>query len=285
MKFTTSFLTVLAATSTLAAPTTKSCNQILNKKYSTCSSVFSGSGFNENYCIEYETELCQKYFNSSLKEIYAEIPECKDILNDIEEEETILYDSMRYAIKIACTKDEQGNFCPYSPANTKTAIDLKGMRRKERNVAYNEYVKESCKSKKCVDEYLKYIEAGIQMYSSTNKMTQSQIEEKKEMQELATYLKSETCTAHNVKTNINGNDNGNTSNNGNTTNNGNTSGVISSGTNTNGKVDTSSGNTNDKKETSNDNGNDKNDAKSGATKVTYSSILFVGLAILLSTLY
>jgi len=279
MKFTTQFLTVLAATVTLAAPAAKSCDEILDEKYLNCISIVREGGFNENYCIEYETEKCQKFFKSSMKDIVAEIPECKDKTEKDLKQSDGAIKFVDGILKISCAKDEQGNFCPYSPGNTKTAIDIRDFRKSQRNEAYIGYLKESCKSKKCVDNYINALESikNLPPIEIIDNM------DDKEIEEITTYLKSETCTAQTVQTapitntSVNGNNNANASNtNASNTNasNTNTSNTNASNTNANGKTNTSNGN--------NDN---KTDAKSGATQITYSSILFVSLAILLSALY
>ena len=294
MKFTIQFLTVLAATATLALPA-KRCDFVIEQKYSNCLSIINGEGFNENYCIEYETENCQNLFKSGMKGIIAEIPECK---NAPEEEIKDFEDILKFieaTLKMTCAKDEQGNLCPYSPGNPQTAVATNGMGRRERNEAYMGYIKESCKSKKCVDDYLNSIEI-VKTISPSSMFGNG---DDKETKEIATYLKSETCTAQAVKsaqnaqtsnTSVNGNNNANASNtnvsnfNASNTNasNTNTSNTNTSNTNTS-NTNASNTNANGKTNTSND--NDKNDAKSGATQVTYSSVLFVSLAILLSALY
>jgi len=267
MKFTTQILTVLAATATLAAPTAKNCDALFEQKYSSCLSVIKGGGFNENYCIEYETENCQNLFKSGMKGIITEFPECKDTPEKEIEQTDDIIKLVEATLKTACAKDEQGNYCPYSPGNPQTAAVIKGMGRSERNEAYTGYIKESCKSKKCVDDYLNALEIGKTISpSSMFGFTYD-----KETEEIITYLKSETCTAQAVKTAQNAQAS-NTSVNGN--NNTNASNTNASNTNANGKTNTSNGN--------NDN---KTDAESGATQVTYSSVLFVSLAILLSALY
>ena len=283
MKFTTQILTVLAATATLAAPTAKNCDALFEQKYSSCLSVIKGGSFNENYCIEYESENCQNLFKSGMKGIMAEFPECKGAPEEEIKQSDEVLKFVEATMKIACAKDEQGNYCPYSPGNPQTAVALEGMRRKQRNEVYMGYIKESCKSKKCVDDYLYSIEI-VKTLSPSSMFGNG---DSKETEEIATYLKSETCTAQAVKTSqntqtvqnaqasntsVNGNNNANASNT--NASNTNASNTNASNTNANGKTNTSNGN--------NDN---KNDAKSGATQVTYSSVLFVSLAILLSALY
>ena len=295
MKFTTQILTVLAATATLAAPTAKNCDAVIEQKYSSCISIIKGGGFNENYCIEYESENCQNLFKSGMKGIMAEFPECKGAPEEEIKQSDEVLKFVEATMKIACAKDEQGNYCPYSPGNPQTAVATNGMGRRERNEAYMVYIKESCKSKKCVDDYLNSIEI-VKTISPSSMFGNG---DDKETKEIATYLKSETCTAQAVKsaqnaqtsnTSVNGNNNANASNtnvsnfNASNTNasNTNTSNTNTSNTNTS-NTNASNTNANGKTNTSND--NDKNDAKSGATQVTYSSVLFVSLAILLSALY
>jgi len=168
MKFTTSFLAVLASTATLAAPSTDTCEGIIEKKYLNCNSVAT-SAYSANYCNEiFETEFCQKYFNSTLKEIYAEIPQCQSLVNSIDEKTSIDFELIRHTVKVSCAKDQQGNFCRYNPANPQSANETRGMSRMAKEIYIGKLVKESCKSKKCADEYLKYTEVKLQYYSLRN---------------------------------------------------------------------------------------------------------------------
>jgi len=90
MIFTTSFLTVLAATATLARLSKSdslNCLETYKNKYSICTKSIPDKKmvfYNENICIEFESELCQKYYKSSMKDIYNEFPECKGIMIDDE---------------------------------------------------------------------------------------------------------------------------------------------------------------------------------------------------------
>jgi len=183
------------------------------------------------------------------------------------------------SFKNACAKDEQGNFCPYSYVNIQKNDSLDIIDYKVET--YMEYIKESCKSKKCVDEYLSYIEDMNEIYSIT-KAEEFRFRNEKEISSL---LKSETCTAQiaNSSNNVsNVNNNGKTDAS-NTNINGNTN--VSNGT-ANGNTNVSNVISNSKTDTSsNNNNNVKTDAKSGATQITYSNVLFVSLAILLSILF
>jgi len=286
MKFSTQFLTVLAATvtATLAKPSILECRNIFEKKYSTCTGILSEKhyGFYENYCIEFETENCKKFYNKSLRDIYAEIPECKDLTEDEEEikvtESVIkLYYSF---MKFACARDEQGNYCPHSFVNVEKTYDIEslGMKGEEANTIYMEYVNETCKSKKCVDDGLSSIE-NIKKASSTFPLAEMGPSEEMQLQKISSILKSDTCTAKIGKTSVNGNDNVSTFN---ANANGN---VVTSNGNANGTTNPTNSNTNDKPNATNGNANSKTDEKNGATQVTYSSVLIISLAVVLSVLF
>jgi len=284
MKFTTSFFTVLAATATdiLAETSTFDCNRITNRKYSKCIESFGGKnyGFYENYCIEFETENCQKFYNNSLRDIYAEIPECKgdleneEDLNEIEKVVNYYYSFM----KIACARDEQDNYCPHSFVNVEKTYDMESLSSKgeEANTIYMKYVNETCKSKKCIDDYLSNIE-DIKQVCSKSELLKMRPNEKMQFQKISSILKSDTCTAKIGKTSVNVNGNANASN-------VNTSGVNASSANANGNIVTTNGNVNNTTNASNSNDNGKTDATNGATQITISSVLFASLAILLLTL-
>jgi len=221
----------------------------------------------------------------------AKIPECKNRLN---EKEMIEFEKRKkaynYTMSNLCAKDEQGNYCPYSPGNIQNSSKYKDktyLSLEEFNAEYSKLIKESCNSKKCVDQYINLIDNALKESSDIdyNKLRNDNLD----ILEIYSILKSETCAARYNKTNGNGNDkidtssvntsivnanngtaNGNTNvSNGTTNDNANVSNVIS-----NGKTDTSS----------NNNNNGKSDATSGAIRVTYSNVLFAGLAILLSIL-
>jgi len=286
MKFTTSLLTILAATATLAVPSYNECKNIVEKKYSACTknSMFENVIFYSDYCIDFENEQCQKLYNNSMSDIINEIPECKGYLDDEDEEEmelneTILKLNYNF-MKIACSKDEQGNFCPHSFVNVEKTYNLESLKMKgeEANDIYMEYVKESCRSKKCVDDYLNNIENIKKIYSTITFATTSS-EEERQYERISSILKSDTCTAKIGKTSVNANDNVNASS---ANANGNT--VTSNGS-ANNTTNPTNNNTNDKSNATNGNANGKTDEKNGAAQVTYSSVLFVSLAILLITLY
>jgi hypothetical protein len=310
MKFTTQFLTVLAASATLAQNFNLKCEKIISDKYSACTSIFSDSNYgyyNENYCIEFETKNCQKLYKTNIKDIYAEIPECKGV--KIDEKVTkgtndfmkLIYNSM----KMNCAKDEQGNFCSYSPINNEKYYDMM-------NLTDDDTIKEICKSKKCVNELISIFD-NLKKVTSNTEVEELKLTNVEELDKIRSLLKSEKCTAQNGKSsvkvndkvdvssdgtsniNVNGstdasNDKVNISNgivNGNTnvfngTVNGNTN--VFNGT-VNGNSNLSNVISNGKTNTSNDNNNGEADASSGAIQVTYSKVLFAGLAILLSILF
>ena len=217
-----------------------------------------------------------------MKGIIAEIPECKNAPEKEIEQTDDLIKFVEVTYKIACAKDEQGNFCPYSPGNPQTTGASEAMREGQRNEVYMGFIKESCKSKMCVDDYLSGLEI-LKTVSPTSIYTSNM--NNKEMEEIATYLKSETCTAQTAQiaqnaqtsnTSVNGNNNANPSN----TNASNTNASNTNASNTNASNTNANGKTN-----TNNNNDNKTDAENGASQVTYSSILFVSLAILLSALY
>jgi len=277
MKFTTSFLTVLAATATLAAPPNKECMDVYMKKYGDCRSLAENDEYNESYCKLYETEICQKLYNNNVLDIISEFPECKGVTADEEElkrsdKERIIFNNLG---KIVCTKDEQGNFCPYSPANTQTSVNISNNKGRIEEIKFTLIgaLKESCKSKKCVDEFQSVLENAKKIASEEKNSLYFGVTNLN-INDVSSIINSETCAARYAKTNANGNNNVNASN-------GNANGnVVTSSGNANG----SSGNSNDKTNATNGNANGKTDEKNGATQVTFSSVLFISLAVVLSTL-
>jgi len=278
MKFTTSFLTVLAATVTLAQPSYKECMEVYVKKYGDCRSLAENDEYNESYCKLYETELCHKLFNNSIKDTFSEFPECKSVLEDEKEIEKTEREriGLNNFSKIVCAKDEQGNLCPYSPANTQTYINLNNKRKNESfKSVYMEAIKDSCESKKCVDEFLSILEIA-KKYNSDRKNSMYYDDGILDIEEVSSIFNSETCAARYGKNSVNGNNN---------VSNGNTNGnTDTSNGNANGATNNTNGNANDKTNASNGNAKDKTDAKSGAIQVSYSRVLFIGIAILLSNL-
>jgi len=180
---------------------------------------------------------------------------------------------MFYDRKFDCARDEQGTLCPYTPGNIqKFHKNLNSLSWEEQSAIYLKYIKESCKSKKCVDEVFNVFDYLENVYL-VNFKDEAASEKKQFIQDIYSILKSDTCTSQYGKTSVNGNNNVNTSN------------VNTSSANANSTTNASNGNVNDKTNASNNNAHNKTDAKSGATQVTYSGILFAGLAISLSILF
>jgi len=294
MKLTISFLTVLAATATLAKPSrsdSENCFEAYNNKYSVCTVSMSDKSIQsiENICHDFESELCQKYFKSSKKDLYNEFPVCKGYMMDDgsirnSDSSDSIKETMYYSIKLDCARDEQGILCPYTRGNIqKFHKNIDSMKQEEQSAIYLKYVKESCKSKKCVDEVFNVFDYVENVYL-VNKKDKATAEVNQFIQDIYSTLKSETCTSQYGKTSVNGNNNVNTSNVNISSANANDNTVTSSA-NVNGTTNASNGYINDKTNASNNNANNKTDAKSGATQITYSGVLFAGLAIALSILF
>lgn len=120
---------------------------------------------NEELCDKYNSEKCQKLARNGISDT---VSECKDasfsevILKDLGSFNGGPYtldmfsDNMKMYIFI-CSKDENNKNCPFRDYyNNITQIDE--LSNEERTKRYIESVKETCKSKKCIDEYNVFFE-------------------------------------------------------------------------------------------------------------------------------
>jgi len=277
MKFVKSFLTILVASSTLALtiPTKKEesldmeCQQALTKyslENQECKNEIS-SIKNEDelkkYCEKMRTDKCQKFYTTS----FTTIPECKKS----NQAQLVLLDVMTKQglkqINKGCATDEQGNFCPLTRVESYKRIN-NTMTEQQKKDTFEIAAKDTCKSQKCTDMYISSIE-DLESFNNELIETLSKIEEypkdqleymKKDFQEdmkkikedptiskTLAYLKSAECAAQ-AKSN--------------------SAEAKTDGTTEEGKSDGKS-----------------DDDKSGAvTSKTFSSVLFVALALLMYTL-
>jgi len=196
MKFFTPFLTVIAASSVLGLtiptkreevgieddydysylgnnpifPIKKECNDAiakLKKENEECEAeVLSNDDLSSDnvddykkFCEAFNSEKCQKYYNIK----YSEIPECKsskqDVISMLEE---FTKTNLSYN-KVKCATDEKGNYCPLTQIEMVKRIN-KTMTEQEQEEIYDDILKDTCKSKKCADAYLTYFE-DVEKYS------------------------------------------------------------------------------------------------------------------------
>jgi len=272
MKF-TQFLTVLAATSSIFASVIPEKDQTVDEdELAKCfaaitttkectSTIHDDAEDYKRVCSLYETEKCQNIYKSGL----FGIPECKNVdkILIIGANEMLKVEYQQ--LKFYCSKDEKGNYCPFTPMELQENYGYEESNW-TKNTIINKAIKDSCKSKKCTDAYLTLAEeakVGHQSFYDELKKSgygSKDIEELKnklesienkfhryiDLDSAETYLKSEQCTSEAAK-------DGESVKNGETAN-------------------------NDKA------AKDGEVAKSDATHITYSSVLFVTLAALLSSL-
>jgi len=166
MKFVKSFLTVLAASSSLALtiPTKRQedinmkCQMALSKynlENQDCKNKISSIQTEEelkSYCEKMNTDKCQKFYTTS----FTSIPECKDADPSIQSSLALMDVMLKQGlsqIQTGCATDEQGNFCPLSNAEKAKRVNS-NMTEEQQRESFDAALKETCKSKKCTDVYL-----------------------------------------------------------------------------------------------------------------------------------
>ncbi|OUM62630.1 hypothetical protein PIROE2DRAFT_69477 [Piromyces sp. E2] len=177
MKFTTRFLTVLAAASTVfsaaipkkeekievpkLAPviTDKDCAEYI-KKNSQCPphGVYSDAKNYEDDCTKFESETCQKFYKTKL----IDVPECKNERKTVLLGYQELFQSFYSIAKFQCGKDEKGNSCPLSPIGLQknygfNVVVNQTLAEPEVKKIYTQAIKDTCSSQKCSNDYLDII--------------------------------------------------------------------------------------------------------------------------------
>jgi len=182
MKFSTKFLTVLAASTVLAAALPeeennqtppeisfpvmidKECGDyIMKHEDCTPQGVYANAKHYEDICVNFETEKCQKFIKTSL----VDVPECKN-LDKIRDKPYIdFYDIFFKAnyvnAKFHCGKDEKGNYCPLSAIGLEknynfNVITNETLPDAQKNEIYDKAIKDTCNSQKCAEDFLDVIE-------------------------------------------------------------------------------------------------------------------------------
>jgi len=113
----------------------------------------------KNFCVTIETRKCQKYYNTKLNDI----PECKYSDKYQLSELRFSLKAEYLAYKGHCSSDEQGNFCPLSSIEySKRITETMTIEQQEEN--YDIALKDTCKSQKCIDNYLLTIDSSEKHY-------------------------------------------------------------------------------------------------------------------------
>ena len=103
----------------------------------------------KGFCDAFYTEKCQNFFATK----YSELPECKDSVDS----SLILMENIisinYYNSQAQCAMDGNGNFCPLTDIGLSKRT-TSTMKEDELAEKYNEAVKDTCKSQKCIDAYL-----------------------------------------------------------------------------------------------------------------------------------
>lgn len=225
MKFFTPFLTALAATSALGLtiptkrqetgvddysylgtnpifPIKKECSDAIEKltnenKECTVNPENKNEDELKSFCNTFNSEKCQKFINTK----FADIPECK---SSIAESLTLMDEATKTkysGYKLICAVDEQGNFCPMTDIEMAKKYN-ETMTKEQEEKAYDEVLKETCKSKKCADTFLtafedlektqKELQERLSKLDSKVDLT-DELKTDSTISKALTYLKSDEC--------------------------------------------------------------------------------------------
>ncbi|KAG4087614.1 hypothetical protein H8356DRAFT_1728794 [Neocallimastix lanati (nom. inval.)] len=160
----------------------------------------------ESVCNSFNSEKCQKVLKDGIKAI----PECKDLPTEVLAASPLLFEILSSGIGLACSKDENGNYCPLSDI----IITNDGKLNKE-DQSVQMAVIETCKSKQCTDaaiDTLNRVETAEMLsgLSSVNfkrqeikAQTHPEIDEKSisEYKLILEYFKSDNCTQAQIANN------------------------------------------------------------------------------------
>jgi len=181
-------------------PVKRECNTYIEKlkeEYKDCIIEITGTINQDEICKTFQSKRCQKYYKLRV----ADAPECKDS----HEISVFGIDSMRslelLALQSSCFTDENNKYCTFGSLEN---IDIENLSEKEEKKLIEKVKKDTCRSKRCTDKYLKMIddiEDIVNNYSrSISKYKVNDDEEKifdldEENIELIKYFKSEECTS------------------------------------------------------------------------------------------
>ncbi|OUM70108.1 hypothetical protein PIROE2DRAFT_1787 [Piromyces sp. E2] len=158
MKFNSQLLLILTATTAYAyidPLKEKQCDNDLDELYSNCFNYEDLTKESlQTVCQAYHSEKCQKLY----KEGVAIAGDCKLLdLGELKEMNS-LYASKFGHIELICSTDENNQPCPLAYYDIVDENDDMSARE-----AYDKYVNESCKSKKCTDVAIDVIKREIEI--------------------------------------------------------------------------------------------------------------------------
>lgn len=216
MKLTTKILSLLAVNSVLSYTIEEKLNKRLDfdlnslggvancltalDKFQECKINTSDLQNNKDIvCSSFNSEKCQQVLKGGINTI----PECKDLPTEVLATSPLIFEMLSSSIGLACSKDENDNYCPLSDV-----IISNNGKLDQNEETVKAAIKETCKSKKCVDaavDTLTRIETGEMLVSlgggkfkrqviqaqTQNESTDKSISDYKEVLE---YFKSNNCT-------------------------------------------------------------------------------------------
>jgi len=151
-----------------------SCTDTINKECP-LSTNFNEKSINSYCSTKFNTEKCKKIYTEG----FSTVPECK---NKNQKYLDILYENniKKYTHNaIICTKDDDGNVCPYASFN---------FLRKDgqvNNAAFWKFINESCKSKSCMDIIPTVLEKEKEQFNDV---------EIKQLKEAVNFFETNQCT-------------------------------------------------------------------------------------------
>jgi len=101
-------------------------------------------------CENFRSNECQKFFKTELKNLG-----CKNENSYIIENVQKMIDNVASIFTTSCAVDENEKSCPISALIMDYNKEL--IRLREFNDKYEDTLKENCKSKTCIDMYLKHV--------------------------------------------------------------------------------------------------------------------------------
>ncbi|KAG4101229.1 hypothetical protein H8356DRAFT_1655959 [Neocallimastix lanati (nom. inval.)] len=168
-------------------------------------------GSMDELCKTFNTEKCQAYYNTKL----SEIPECQSSELGYLEGMDNLTKLSYLSIKLACSTDENNEYCPLSQfgftKDDQAEKEKEEEKEKEKIEIYEQAKQETCNSKKCRDSYLSIVESVKKeeeeylkvfvKYVSSDPVQLNEIKTEEffnidsRIYETMEYLKTENCTS------------------------------------------------------------------------------------------
>jgi len=163
MKFSTKLLSLLAISTTYAhidLIKVEQCIHDLDETYNDCYTFEDLSKESlQTVCKAFNSDRCQKLYNEGV----AIAGDCKLLDLEAVTEVNVDYGMKFVQMEMICSTDENNQPCPlinYYIVDENDTLDARE--------AYNKYINESCKSKKCVDAYIASIKKEIELRKSTD---------------------------------------------------------------------------------------------------------------------